>query len=408
LSGEKAFYEYSFAAEGQTLTMSIIPKSDLPGAITQLVAGSPSMSSMATSILEAVNSGVTFTGELESALLALINSQNVGEARAILSSLSGQVLAQGASLAQNTPSNYRASLNNFLGYEPVSTFSPGNNAPAAGDTPGSWIIEALFTGRWGEGDRVGDNPGFDVENYSGTIVAYHSFESLRVGASFSAGKTEVDFDNLAELDSEEITGALFVRYDSNSGWFLGLEGFLGQIKSESLRYTMGLAARANYTSDWFGFSLNAGKLFKPGAWRLTPRLGIAFTRINFPGFTESGAGALNQRSSGDRLNSMELEAGIYIARETSLGGLPFIPHLNLGIAYETRDTGLVLDTSFAHQSEVPSFISASSDSGRSRALVELGADLGISDNVNIFLDYRGSFRNHDRFHSATIGVKVNW
>jgi outer membrane autotransporter protein len=82
--------------------------------------------------------------------------------------------------------------------------------------------------------------------------------------------------------------------------------------------------------------------------------------------------------------------------------------LNLGIGYEAGDRGLVLNTSFANQSEVPTFITASNHSGRTRAIVELGADLDISEYMKIFIDYRGSFRKRDRVHTATIGMKATW
>ncbi|MDR2352317.1 MAG: autotransporter outer membrane beta-barrel domain-containing protein, partial [Deltaproteobacteria bacterium] len=98
----------------------------------------------------------------------------------------------------------------------------------------------------------------------------------------------------------------------------------------------------------------------------------------------------------------------FIAKETSLGGIPFTPHLNLGIGYEAGDRGLNLDTRFAQQPEVPTFINASNQTGRTRGIVELGADLGVSENVELFIDYRGSFRSSDRVHSATLGMRVTW
>ncbi|MDR2352808.1 MAG: hypothetical protein LBF22_06520, partial [Deltaproteobacteria bacterium] len=63
---------------------------------------------------------------------------------------------------------------------------------------------------------------------------------------------------------------------------------------------------------------------------------------------------------------------------------------------------------FANQPGVPTFLTASNHTGRTRAIVELGADLGISEYLKLFIDYRGSFRNRDRFHTATIGMKATW
>jgi hypothetical protein len=143
---------------------------------------------MAVSLVQILAKGASITGELDSAVISLINSQTQEDARLILSSLSCQVLAQSASLAENASFNNRSFLNSFLGYEPVNLTSPAyhaaNLAPSAGDTPNSWGIVPLFNGRWGEGDRVGDEHGYDVESSSGTLVAYHTFETLRIGAAF--------------------------------------------------------------------------------------------------------------------------------------------------------------------------------------------------------------------------------
>jgi hypothetical protein len=77
--------------------------------------------------------------------------------------------------------------------------------------------------------------------------------------------------------------------------------------------------------------------------------------------------------------------------------------LNLGVGYEAGDRGLILNSRFANQSEVPTFLTASNHTGRTRVIVELGAELGISEH-----EYRGSFRNNDRFYSATIGMRATW
>jgi outer membrane autotransporter protein len=222
------------------------------------------------------------------------------------------------------------------------------------------------------------------------------------------GKTQVKFRNNAELKSNEIALALFARYDAENGWYTGIEGFWGQIRSDSVRYTMGLAARGSYKTKWGGFSINAGKLFQPRDWHLTPRLGLSYTRINFPGFAESGAGTLDQIVSGDTINSLELETGLYISRDAYIGALPFTPYLNFGLSYETGDRGLVLATRFAHQSEVPAFISVANNTGRTRGLVEFGADLGLNEIIDIFIDYSGTFKSRSRFHTATVGMKANW
>jgi uncharacterized protein with beta-barrel porin domain len=57
---------------------------------------------------------------------------------------------------------------------------------------------------------------------------------------------------------------------------------------------------------------------------------------------------------------------------------------------------------------VQAFISVANDTGRTRGLVEIGADLGLNEIIDIFIDYSGTFKRRSRFHTATVGMKANW
>jgi hypothetical protein len=69
---------------------------------------------------------------------------------------------------------------------------------------------------------------------------------------------------------------------------------------------------------------------------------------------------------------------------------------------------MTIATSFINNKGVPSFVSESPDSGRLRLLLELGGSLALTDYLEIFTDYKGSFRKKDRIHSLTLGVAFSF
>ena len=111
-----------------------------------------------------------------------------------------------------------------------------------------------------------------------------------------------------------------------------------------------------------------------------------------------------------RVNSLELEAGLFIARELNLGatGYELTPRANLGLAFETMDTEVSVATRFASIPGLPAFSSFSPDFGRLRAIGEVGADLSLSDSVSLSFDYRGSFRADEKLHSVTLGLGMTY
>jgi outer membrane autotransporter protein len=315
------------------------------------------------------------------------------------------IVPQSAELVQNVPVIANTSLNNILGNEPVNFSSYG---ASAGSAPYSWSVTASVTGHWGSGDGEGLDPGYDIKNYLGQLAFYHRFDALRIGAAISVGRTEVDWDNLAETDSSDVSGTVFVRYDGPS-YFVSLAGFLGRSQIDSTRHPgLGLTAEADYTVDFSGVSVRAGKLFEANSWHITPTLSLTYTEVRFPGHIERGAGTLNQISKPATKDSFEIEGGVRFSTDVDLGGKIFTPHLNLAIAYEAQDERLELETSFVNQPGVPGFITQSPDSGKVKGIVELGGSLALTDNVDLFLDYRGAFRKRDRIHSGTFGLTVSW
>jgi uncharacterized protein with beta-barrel porin domain len=292
-----------------------------------------------------------------------------------------------------------------MGYEPLSGY-----AVAAGDQYAAWTIQTSVTGRLGKGTGGAGDPGYDIKNSSAQIALARNFGSFRIGGAFMVGKTESDWDNQVSSDSTDFAGTIFARQDSGDYYVSG-QIFAGHSRVESTRHPgLGLVAKGDYDVSWLGGSLSVARLFMASDWRFTPRLGVTYDTAKSRGFTETGAGNLNLRYSDSNADSLEIETGLFISRDIPIGGSgkTLTPRFNIGVAYETMDTEVTVATNFAEIPGIPSFVGTSQGIGRFRAIAEVGGDLTVSENLDVFLDYRASFRHREQFHSGTLGVKINY
>jgi outer membrane autotransporter protein len=243
-----------------------------------------------------------------------------------------------------------------------------------------------------------------LKNQSATVALIRAFETTRAGLSFGVGHTSVDFDDGASEDSKDLSAALFIRHDSPD-WFASLDGFFGKAAVDTeVRPEDGKIAKSDYDMKWYGASFSAGKLFEFGGTRITPRLGLGYLHLDFPGLTETGAEGWNRALSPAKSDSLELRAGVNLAGEIEAGGIVFSPRLNLGLGYETLDTTMLIGTRFADWEAIAPHVNETPDSGRLRVFVELGATLTLSDKFELFFDYGGSFGRRDRIRGATVGA----
>jgi outer membrane autotransporter protein len=190
-------------------------------------------------------------------------------------------------------------------------------------------------------------------------------------------------------------------------WFFSAVGFLGRSLVESTRHPApGLTAKGDYRVSWAGASLAVGHKSVINDWGLTPRLSGTYSSTRMGSFTESGAGNLNLAYSGARVESLEFELGALVTRQVPLGdsGRHITPKLNLGVAYEAMDTQVTVTSSFAEIPGLPAFTARSADFGRFRFIAETGVEIELTDNVNLSLDYRGSFRRSESNHGVTLGL----
>ncbi|MDR1394712.1 MAG: autotransporter domain-containing protein, partial [Deltaproteobacteria bacterium] len=402
-AGSRTFYDYSFAARDQDLTLTVTPKSD--STLTGL-GSSPNIRQAGRVLDWGLRNGVPVTGTLETLLLRAFNSATPAEAAGILQGLDSTPLAGTLSAAQNVIIYNRSSLAKLLGLEPAGVFlypASAGSAPQDG-----WNVQAAISGRRGSLDGEAGGIGADLKNYSAQLAAERRFEMVRLGAAVQAGQSEIDWDGPSETDTSDISGTLYGRLDYG-GWFGLVQGYAGKSQAESRRQPLpGLTARADFDTKWAGLGLTLGRLFNVSGWRLTPRAGASYTKFRNDGIRERGAGTLNQAVKGQSWESLELESGLFVTRDVDAGGYILKPHLNLGVGLETQETTLSMETRFADVPGLPSFTARSPETGRWRGMVELGTELVFTENMGWFVSYQGDFKKNERLHSGSLGFNVSF
>jgi autotransporter-associated beta strand protein len=400
-SGHQAFYDYNFTKNANNLDLTITPKANV--SLTS-AGSSPNFKAMAGSLDWGLRNGYPFSGELEGLLLETFNAGTLEEANALLAPASGSVLVGGTGLSQHISQYHTTWISRTLGHEPELNLSPS----AGGSPPDSWTIQAAAIGTWGEVEGDSGDPGYDLENSSGHLALDYRFDNYRLGLAIIVGQTKMDWEGGGRTEADNTSFTIYGRYDQGP-WFATVQATLGQSEVESRRHPYpGLTAKADYDLDWYSLRGVAGYQFWMDEWRATPRIGLTFTHLDLPSVRETGAGTLNLAlDSGDK-DSLELEAGLLVSRDFAVNSMVATPRLDLGLGVETMNTDIDVATRFVNQPALPAFVNRSPSLGRVRFSVDAGVDLALDEQVTLFVDYQGSFRDNEQTHSGTLGFKVNW
>src|SRR5262249_22206894 len=72
-------------------------------------------------------------------------------------------------------------------------------------------------------------------------------------------------------------------------------------------------------------------------WRLTPRAGLSYYRIDQSSFVESGAGSLNLAVAPNDLNALVSRVGIAVSQPMTFGGVTVVPEFRAAWLHNVLD-----------------------------------------------------------------------
>lgn len=267
-------------------------------------------------------------------------------------------------------------------------------APAPSQDIALW---AQVFGGWSDYDGGSSNA--DVDASLGGIIsgADVRVQDWRIGAAVGYSQSSADSDALGS--SSDVDSVLVALYAGTSAgpWNLrlGASYAFNQIDASRTIAYPGYAEQANVdydggTTQVFG---EVGYGFSVGTLALEPFAGLAYVHLSTDAFTETGASAglsADSTSTGVGYSSL----GLRVATRMELAnGMVLEPHASLAWQYAFGDITPEAQMSFI---AVPgaSFTVAGIPLAENTALVEIGADLRISEQLHLGASYVGQYADN--------------
>lgn len=162
-----------------------------------------------------------------------------------------------------------------------------------------------------------------------------------IGVAFSYADTNVDSDNAnttdTEVDSYQLT--LYGDYDLDSRTYLNGMVAYAWNNVDLTRHDVGGAggpdANADYDANQFSARLELGRDYQYEGATLTPNAMAHWSHYDADGYTETGAGGLNQTVTQDELNVFELGVGVDASwNVANADGSHVVPVLSAGVRHD--------------------------------------------------------------------------
>lgn len=190
-----------------------------------------------------------------------------------------------------------------------------------------------------EQDKVGNVNGFDVDS-TGVVIGVDGdvTDAWRVGLAVGLSKAEVDAP-LAQVDIDSNLFTLYGSYTVNDRTALDLTLGFGSNDYDSVRNagTFGTAS-STFDGDQLSFGANLSRTIKQGDKKVfIPSVSFQYLEVNVGGYSETGAGIMNQTVAAvDETSVSVLAKGTWEWTMANTG--VFAAHLGLGFD-STDDAG---------------------------------------------------------------------
>lgn len=167
-------------------------------------------------------------------------------------------------------------------------------------------------------------------------------------------------------------------------------------------------ARAHYDGWTIGASGEASyKLVHGEKWRVSPFIGVDYTRVGQQGFTEMGSSLGNLTVEEGSVDALRAVAGIRIqSSDKGFMRTRLSPALRIAYAREFL-AGDAFAAAFA-SNPTAGFHVEGAEFGKDRLMIGLGAAYRLSRNAQIGVGYDGDLSKDDQAHAATARLKVDF
>ena len=170
-----------------------------------------------------------------------------------------------------------------------------------------------------------------------------------------------------------------------------------------------LLGRATGSTDGLEFSslINGGYDHHIGDLTLGIFSSLAYTRVNFDGFTETGS-LTPLRYPDQSQESLRSNLGVRISYSQPIGRMRLTPQARISWQHEFLDSTQGIDSSFA-AGPGPVFTVHGPEMGRDSLRLHAGLHLQITPAVGAYIFYGNQFgRTNYNSHNLTLGVNISF
>jgi uncharacterized protein with beta-barrel porin domain len=239
---------------------------------------------------------------------------------------------------------------------------------------------------------------------------YRLDQHFTAGALLAYSHTDADLDNIGSTATVDTYSVGVYGSYVDGGWYgnaLFAYGYNSYTEDRTISIAgfSGTDYGAPQGNQYTG-SLTGGYEFRCGDFKYGPIAGVQYVNLGIDSFSEEGPTALNVQSESDE--SFRSQLGVEMRYAARAGSVYLVPHASATWQHEFLDDSNGITSQF-NQIGAGSFTVLTTPTDRDSALIDVGLDANVAENVTLFADYQTEAgEDHYFAQSVQAGVKVSF
>ena len=239
---------------------------------------------------------------------------------------------------------------------------------------------------------------------------YRLDDHFTVGALLAYSHTDADLDHIGSSATvDTYSPGIYASY-VDGGWYgnaLFTYGYNSYTEDRNIDIggLTGTNHGAPQGTQYTG-SLTGGYEFRSGDFKYGPIAGVQYVNLGINSFTEDGPTALNVQNESDE--SFRSQLGVEARYVVRAGSIWLVPHASASWQHEFLDGNNRITSQF-NQIGTGSFTVQTTPIDRDSAVIDVGLNADVTDNVTLFTDYQAE-AGEDNFFAQSVeaGVKIGF
>ncbi|MCC8167225.1 MAG: autotransporter domain-containing protein, partial [Planctomycetes bacterium] len=268
-------------------------------------------------------------------------------------------------------------------------------------------------GAWGKQDNRYGTYGYKYDSQG--VIAGYDWErgDFTIGASVGWTTGDMRTNDLAtHTDVDTMNVGLYASYDPVSGFFADANVGYGRSWNKASTIVTGSGGgtrNGNFSNSAMQAGLNMGYTLECAEFRITPTLGLQWTRVKQDGWTESGTGTslINNWFGDSNHDYVEVPIAMRLSRAFQFAnGVVVTPEARAAYIANIGDSAPTIRMGYVGSSDSTTLHGI--DPGAGRGVVGGGVKANINHFLDADFDYNYEFRSGYRNNSFTGGVGLSF